>query len=95
MLLKFPHRSLTAAREPLPLLRRNGQFQTPSSRAGILVQANTTFWLYGITFALAVTKNTIQRTRALEPSDPYMVTKIPSVPGISCPNSQGALILFS
>ena len=71
------------SREPLPLLRRNGQFQTPSLRVGILVQANTTLWFNGIMFALAVTKNMIQtNTGALEPSNPYMVTKVPSVPGI-------------
>ena len=37
--------------EPLPLLRRNGQFQTLSCLAEILVQANTTLRLYGIMFA--------------------------------------------
>ena len=73
-------------------MRRNGQCQTPSSRVRILVQANTTLWLYGIMFALAVTKNMIQtNTGALRPSNPYMMTKVPSVPVISCPNSQGAL----
>ena len=71
-------------------------YYSSSSRVGVLVQANTTLWLYGTIFALAVTKNMIQtNTGAVKPSNPSIVTKVPSVREISCPNSQGALILFS
>ena len=87
--------SLTLSHTPLPSPSKV-LYYSSSSRVGVFVQASTTLWLYGIMIALAVTKNMIQtNTGAVEPSIPYMVTKVPSIPEISCPNSQGALILFS
>ena len=59
-------------------------FKLPALVSGFLCR-QTTLWLYGIMFALAVTKNMIQtNTGALKPPNPYMVTKVqgPSVPGI-------------